>query len=153
MIRELGSVLLRPKLAAYASISESARFLTELARVVEPVPITGRVELCRDPRDDKLLELALAGRADFLLTGDADLLALHPFRGTAILDGAFAWLKMYEESSLVLVWMNEHARYDRLRGDPRFPAAQEYRVQGTDVDFRARFRVTRPGLVSPAASP
>jgi Flp pilus assembly protein TadD len=37
------------------------------------------------------------------------------------LDGTFAWLdKMYAESSPVLVWMNEHARYDRLRGDPRF---------------------------------
>ena len=49
------------------------------------VLITERVEICRDPRDDKFLELALAGRADFLLTGDADLLALHPFRGTTIL--------------------------------------------------------------------
>jgi hypothetical protein len=37
------------------------------------------------------------------------------------LDGTFAWLdKMYEERSPVLIWMNEHARYDRLRGDPRF---------------------------------
>ena len=37
------------------------------------------------------------------------------------LDGTFAWLdKMYEERSPVLILMNEHARYDRLRGDPRF---------------------------------
>ena len=37
------------------------------------------------------------------------------------LDSTFAWLdKMYEERSPVLIWMNEHARYDRLRGDPRF---------------------------------
>ena len=49
---------------------------------------TQRVELCRDPRDDQFLELALAGRADFLLTGDTDLLTLHPFRGTAILTSA-----------------------------------------------------------------
>jgi uncharacterized protein len=85
---ELDSVLRRPKLAAYVSLSESTVFLTELARVVELVPITERVELCRDPRDDRFLELALAGRADFLLTGDADLLTLHPFRGTAILTPA-----------------------------------------------------------------
>jgi putative PIN family toxin of toxin-antitoxin system len=87
-LRELASVLRRPKLAAYVSPSESAAFLTELARVVELVPIGERVELCRDPRDDKFLELALAGRADFLLTGDADLLELHPFRGTAIITPA-----------------------------------------------------------------
>jgi putative PIN family toxin of toxin-antitoxin system len=83
-LQELGLVLRRPKLAAYVPPSESRVFLTELARVVELVSVTERVELCRDPRDDKFLELALAGRADFLLTGDADLLALHPFRGIAI---------------------------------------------------------------------
>jgi putative PIN family toxin of toxin-antitoxin system len=87
-LQELASVLRRPKLAAYVSPSESTAFLTDLARVVEPVPIRERVELCRDPWDDKFLELALAGRADFLLTGDADLLALHLFRGTAILTPA-----------------------------------------------------------------
>jgi putative PIN family toxin of toxin-antitoxin system len=78
----------RPKLAAYVSLSESTVFLAEFARVVELVPIIQHVELCRDPRDNKFLELALAGRADFLLTGDADLLTLHPFRGTAILTPA-----------------------------------------------------------------
>jgi hypothetical protein len=37
------------------------------------------------------------------------------------LDGTFAWLeKTYEEHHPELIWMNEHARYDRLRGDPRF---------------------------------
>jgi putative PIN family toxin of toxin-antitoxin system len=63
-------------------------FLAELARVVELVAITQRITLCRDPRDDKFLELALAGRADFLVTGDVDLLALDPFHGTRILDPA-----------------------------------------------------------------
>jgi putative PIN family toxin of toxin-antitoxin system len=86
-LQELDSVLRRPKLAAYVSLSESMVLLTELARVFELVPITERVELCRDPRDDRFL-VALAGRADFLLTGDADLLTLHPFRETAILTPA-----------------------------------------------------------------
>jgi predicted nucleic acid-binding protein len=40
---------------------------------------------CRDPKDDKLLELALSGRADLILTGDEDLLVLHPWRGVSIL--------------------------------------------------------------------
>jgi putative PIN family toxin of toxin-antitoxin system len=63
-------------------------FLAELARVVELVAITQRITLCRDPRDDKFLELAIAGRADFLVTGDVDLLTLDPFHGTAIMDPA-----------------------------------------------------------------
>jgi uncharacterized protein len=87
-LQELDSVLRRPRLAVYISPAESTPFLTELARVVELVSIAERVALCRDPRDDKFLELALAGRADFLLTGDADLLTLHPFRGTAIITPA-----------------------------------------------------------------
>jgi uncharacterized protein len=84
----VASVLCRPKLAAYVPPSESTAFLIELARVAELVAITEHVELCRDPRDDRFLELALPGQADFLPTGDADLLALHPFRGTAILTPA-----------------------------------------------------------------
>jgi len=41
---------------------------------------------CRDPKDDKFLALALTGKADFILTGDDDLLSLHPFRGIDILN-------------------------------------------------------------------
>jgi predicted nucleic acid-binding protein len=40
---------------------------------------------CRDPRDDKFLEAAVNGHADVLVSGDKDLLQLHPFRGIAIL--------------------------------------------------------------------
>nr|WP_294518875.1 putative toxin-antitoxin system toxin component, PIN family [uncultured Rhodopila sp.] len=40
---------------------------------------------CRDPTDDKFLELAVNGRTDLILTGDADLLVLNPFRGIPIL--------------------------------------------------------------------
>ncbi len=54
---------------------------TERATFVE---ITERIAVCRDPRDDKFLELAAAGRADGLITGDADLLALGSLRGTGI---------------------------------------------------------------------
>jgi len=43
------------------------------------------VRACRDPDDDKFFEAALAGRADVIITGDADLLVLHPFRQVAIL--------------------------------------------------------------------
>jgi len=43
---------------------------------------------CRDPDDNKFLELALSGKADLIITGDADLLSLHPWRGIAILSPA-----------------------------------------------------------------
>ncbi len=43
-----------------------------------------KVKACRDPDDDFLLDLALAGRADYLLTGDEDLLSIDPFRSVRI---------------------------------------------------------------------
>ena len=46
------------------------------------------VRACRDPRDDKFLEAAVNGRADFVITGDKDLLALQPFAGIAIVTPA-----------------------------------------------------------------
>jgi len=43
------------------------------------------VTICRDPKDDKFLEAALAGRADCIVSGDADLLNLTPFEDIPIL--------------------------------------------------------------------
>ena len=40
---------------------------------------------CRDPKDNQFLELAVNGQADFIVTGDEDLLVLHPFRAIPIL--------------------------------------------------------------------
>lgn len=46
------------------------------------------VHTCRDPRDDKLLEVAVNGRADLIITGDRDLLELNPFMDIAVLTPA-----------------------------------------------------------------
>jgi uncharacterized protein len=54
----------------------------------EDVSIVQRVVACRDPGDDKSLELAINGLADFIVSGDADLLTLHPFRGIPIIPPA-----------------------------------------------------------------
>ena len=48
-----------------------------------PVPIVNRIASCRDPTDDKFPELAVNGRADLIVSGDADL--LNPFGGIEIL--------------------------------------------------------------------
>ena len=84
-LSELTEVLSRPKFDNYVNMKESALFLRQLARAAEFVPIIQGVRECRDPKDDKVLEVALNGRADVVITGDADLLALHPWREVAIL--------------------------------------------------------------------
>ncbi|MEO7271642.1 MAG: putative toxin-antitoxin system toxin component, PIN family, partial [Vicinamibacterales bacterium] len=50
--------------------------------------VVQHVRACRDPKDDKFLELAVNGGASVIVTGDADLLSLHPFRGIDILPPA-----------------------------------------------------------------
>ncbi len=88
VMEELTDVLSRRKFDRYISVSDRQGFLRRLARMAESVHIVQRVQACRDPRDDKFLELAVNGQADLVISGDADLLALHPFRGIPILTPA-----------------------------------------------------------------
>jgi uncharacterized protein len=82
--RELAEVLFRPKFDRYFGTKDREAFLNQLVAVAEFIPIVQVVRECRDPRDDKFLEVALNGRADVIVTGDGDLLALNPWRGIAI---------------------------------------------------------------------
>jgi len=61
------------------------RFLALLVKEATLVEVTQRVKECRDPKDDKFLELAVNGSADFIVSGDKDLQVLHPFRNIPIL--------------------------------------------------------------------
>jgi uncharacterized protein len=63
-------------------------WLSEVLAAAELVAITERIAACRDPKDDKFLELAVTGRADVIITGDRDLLALNPFRSISIITPA-----------------------------------------------------------------
>lgn len=59
-------------------------FLAELVEDGKWVSITESVTECRDPKDNKFLELAVSGNASHIITGDADLLVMNPFRGISI---------------------------------------------------------------------
>jgi putative PIN family toxin of toxin-antitoxin system len=83
-IAELDDVFRRPKFDKYVSQEKRLEFLAALAREAETVEVAETIAACRDPKDDKFLELAVSGRASHILSGDADLLVLHPFRGIAI---------------------------------------------------------------------
>jgi hypothetical protein len=82
---ELTETLFRRRFDDYVSVKERELLLAQLASTAEFVQIIRRVHECRDPKDDKILEVALNGRADIIITGDSDLLALSPWRGIAIL--------------------------------------------------------------------
>jgi putative PIN family toxin of toxin-antitoxin system len=84
-MRELQDALFRPKFDRYVSRNDRARFLAPLAAAAEFVSIIQLVRECRDPNDDKVLEVAWNGRTDVIITGDADLPAMDPWREIGIL--------------------------------------------------------------------
>jgi putative PIN family toxin of toxin-antitoxin system len=85
--QELFVTLARPHLAPLIP-PRFRDWLSELLAAAELVTITDRITACRDPKDDKFLELAVNGRADLIISGDADLLALNPFREIPIVTPA-----------------------------------------------------------------
>ena len=84
-IGELDEVLRRPKFNRYLREEERLLFLAAFIRDAEIVDITNRVTECRDPRDNRFLELAVSGNATCIVSGDSDLLVLNSFRGVAVL--------------------------------------------------------------------
>ena len=69
-------------------VLERPRFLALLSGVARRVHITQQFQACRDPKDDKFLDVAFSGQAKAILTGDQDLLVLQTFQDLAILTPA-----------------------------------------------------------------
>jgi uncharacterized protein len=87
-LEELAEVLQREKFDRYVTAAGREEFLeafVERATFIEP---TEEIQICRDVKDDKFLELAVGGGAAYLISGDKDLRALNPFRGVAVITAA-----------------------------------------------------------------
>ena len=87
-VTELHKVLSRPRFERRASYERRMEFVAEVILLSNDVEIVETVAACRDPDDDKFLEVAVNGNTTHLVTGDLDLLVLHPFRGVPILTPA-----------------------------------------------------------------
>lgn len=87
--KELTEVFLRQKFDKYLSVEERISILsfleTQLIELEEPAE---KIFVCRDPKDDKYLDLADHYNASCIITGDKDLLVLHPFKKIPILTAA-----------------------------------------------------------------
>ncbi len=84
-LAELNEILSRKRFRRYVDEEDIRSFLAALTRESQWVDVDERIQACRDPKDDKFLELAVSGRGSHIVTGDSDLLALHPFQGIQIL--------------------------------------------------------------------
>jgi putative PIN family toxin of toxin-antitoxin system len=84
-LAELYEVLSRKRFRRYVAEEDVRSFLAALTRETQWVDVDVQITACRDPKDDKFLELAVSGHATHIVTGDSDLLALNPFQGIEIL--------------------------------------------------------------------
>ena len=82
---EISTILQRKKFDRYLSEEHREAFLIALVQTSTLVEVTKTITACRDPKDNMLLELAVSGKADVIVTGDSDLLVLHPFEKIDIL--------------------------------------------------------------------
>jgi len=85
---EYRAVLARPRFRPFVDAETIERLLDLLATAALTVEPSIRIADCRDAKDNKYLELALAAGADFIVSSDRDLLALDPWRGIRILNPA-----------------------------------------------------------------
>ncbi len=85
LLTEIEKVANRPKIRKYVSEDDANTFLEILKSRGDLVEITTEIKICRDPKDDFILALCKDGKADYLITGDKDLLVLNPFEKTHIL--------------------------------------------------------------------
>jgi uncharacterized protein len=85
ILEVLREVLMQRKFARYISREQIDPYIAQVWTLGLQISDYPPICACRDPKDDEFLEAAVHGRADAIVTGDADLLDLHPFRGIAIL--------------------------------------------------------------------
>ncbi|MBS1531115.1 MAG: putative toxin-antitoxin system toxin component, PIN family [Bacteroidetes bacterium] len=87
-LNEFADVFIRPKFDSYVASDKRLAIIEDLKDVVKIVPVTNYITACRDPKDNKFLELAVDAGAECIITGDKDLLVLHPFQNIPILTAA-----------------------------------------------------------------
>ena len=93
-LEELKEVLFREKFEKFIPIEERRVFHSDYIELAVILDVKIELQDCRDLKDNKFLELAVTGNADVIVTGDKDLLVLHPYRDILILNSVsfLEWL-------------------------------------------------------------
>jgi putative PIN family toxin of toxin-antitoxin system len=85
---EFSETLLRPKFDKYVSTDKRLLAISAFEKKSQLIQVIVKVDICRDPKDNKFLELAIDSGAACIITWDKDLLVLNPFEGIPILTPA-----------------------------------------------------------------
>ncbi len=96
ILAEIEAVLARPEVLQKLRLSpvEARALVSLLRRRAVLITATTRIRRSRDPGDDKFLECAVAGGAQYLVSADADLLSLGEIEGIPILDAPAFWQRL-----------------------------------------------------------
>jgi putative PIN family toxin of toxin-antitoxin system len=90
-LQEIKTVLQRPKFGKYIHPHELDELLNLLSLKTIVPSNYGSINDCRDAKDNMILEAAVYGNVDFIITGDEDLLTLHPYR----------WIKILSQTAFI----------------------------------------------------
>lgn len=96
ILTEIEAVLARPEVLQKLRLSpvEARALVSLLRRRAILITVTTRIQRSRDPDDDKFLECAVAGGAQYLVSADANLLSLGEIEGIPIVDAPAFWQRL-----------------------------------------------------------
>lgn len=87
-LREFAETLIRSKFDKYISAEKRVQAIAAFEKRSQHIQVSINIDICRDPKDNKFLELAVEADAACIITGDKDLLVLLPFRNIPILSAS-----------------------------------------------------------------
>lgn len=85
-LEEFVTVARRPKISRYITEDALSEVLSLFNKYGKLINVVSEIDLCRDPKDNFLLNLAIDSNADYLVTGDSDLLILKQIKNTSIIN-------------------------------------------------------------------
>jgi probable toxin-antitoxin system toxin component, PIN family len=84
LITEIQETITKSRLKRYFGTNALEQMFSAFEPYIDFIEVESIVTICRDPNDNFLLALAKDGKADYLITGDKDLLELKKFGKTKI---------------------------------------------------------------------
>jgi uncharacterized protein len=85
LLVELTETLTKPKLQKYLSYNRTKNLFDIILERTKLIEVKNKQQLCRDPKDDFIINLALESESNFIVSGDSDLLVLNPINEINIL--------------------------------------------------------------------
>jgi putative PIN family toxin of toxin-antitoxin system len=78
-LAEFAETFIKPKFDKYLSVATRKLNIAGFEETGQLIAVNNTINICRDPKDNKFLKLAIEAGVACIITGDKDLLVLHPY--------------------------------------------------------------------------